>query len=54
MTERFEPKIVLVHEDDRGEMYSISLPGDRELMLLHSKKGTLRGALSFSVACEAG
>lgn len=45
----FEPTITKVHEDDRGEMYSISLPGDRELMLLHSKKGSLRGGHSHDV-----
>ena len=43
------PEITLGHEDDRGEMYSISLPGDRELMLLHSKKGSLRGGHSHDV-----
>jgi len=47
--ENFEPTITRVHEDARGEMYSISLPGDRELMLLFSKKGTLRGGHSHNV-----
>ena len=45
----FEPTIQLVHADSRGEMYSISLPGDRELMLLHSTKGSLRGGHSHDV-----
>ena len=45
----FKPEITLVHEDERGEMYSISLPGDRELMLLHSKQGSLRGGHSHDV-----
>lgn len=39
----FEPTIKLEHTDSRGEIYSISLPGDKELMLLHSKAGALRG-----------
>ena len=39
----FEPTIKLEHADSRGEIYSISLPGDKELMLLHSKAGALRG-----------
>lgn len=47
--DRFKPEITLVHEDARGEMYSISLPGDRELMLLHSTKGSLRGGHSHDV-----
>ena len=45
----FKPEITLVSEDARGEIYSISLPGDRELMLLHSKAGTLRGGHSHDV-----
>ena len=47
---KFRPAISLVHEDARGEMYSISLPGDRELMLLHSHAGALRGGHSHDVA----
>ena len=47
--ERFEPTIKLQHADSRGEIYSISLPGDQELMLLHSKAGSLRGGHSHSV-----
>ena len=43
------PTLELVHSDARGEMYSISLPGDRELMLLFSRKGTRRGGHSHSV-----
>lgn len=43
------PSIGLVHEDARGEMYSILLPGGREVMLLHSKAGALRGGHSHSV-----
>jgi len=45
----FTPAISLVHADARGEMYSISLPGDQELMLLHSKRGSLRGGHSHDV-----
>ena len=45
---KWEPTITKVSADERGEMYSISLPGDRELMLLHSFKGTLRGGHSHS------
>src|SRR3990167_2276452 len=37
------PVIRLEHSDARGEIFSISLPGNRELMLLHSLKGSLRG-----------
>ena len=37
------PVIRLEHSDARGEIYSISLPGNKELMLLHSKEGSLRG-----------
>ena len=39
----------LVHEDARGELYAINLPDNREIMLLHSKAGTLRGGHSHSV-----
>ena len=45
----FEPKITKVHADARGEIYSISLPDNRELMLLHSVQGSLRGGHSHSV-----
>ena len=43
-----EPTLTKVHSDARGEMYSITI-GDRELMLLHSKAGTLRGGHSHDV-----
>lgn len=46
---RFVPSIGLVQADKRGEIYSILLPGDRELMLLHSRAGTLRGGHSHDV-----
>lgn len=39
----FRPELKLVHEDGRGEMYVITLPDNREVMLLHSVKGSLRG-----------
>ena len=45
----FTPEIKLELADDRGEIYSITLPDDPELMLLHSKKGTLRGGHSHDV-----
>lgn len=45
----FEPTLTKVHEDSRGAMYSIALPGDRELMILHSKAGSLRGGHSHDV-----
>lgn len=48
--ENFEPQIKLEHADNRGEIYSITLPGDRELMLLHSKKGSLRGGHAHDVS----
>ena len=43
-----EPTITKVHEDSRGEMYAIAL-GDRELILLHSKAGSVRGGHSHDV-----
>jgi quercetin dioxygenase-like cupin family protein len=46
--EKEEPSIKLEHKDARGEIYSIALPGNREVMLLHSKAGTLRGGHSHS------
>ena len=42
------PTITKVSEDERGEIYAINLPGNRELMLLHSLKGTLRGGHSHT------
>lgn len=38
-----EPKLNLIHQDYRGEIYQILLPDDREIMLLFTKKGCLRG-----------
>ena len=43
------PVFKLEHADARGEIYSITLPGDKELMLLHSKEGSLRGGHSHDV-----
>ena len=43
------PVLKLEHADARGEIYSISLPGDKELMLLYSKKGSLRGGHAHAV-----
>ena len=37
------PTIEKVSEDARGEIYVINLPDDQELVLLHSKQGSLRG-----------
>lgn len=42
----FEPKLKLEHQDSRGEIYSIELPNDRELMLIHSTPGAFRGGHS--------
>lgn len=39
----FTPTIKLEHADARGEIYSIQLPDNRELMLLHSNPGSWRG-----------
>ena len=44
-----EPTISKIHQDSRGEMYAITLPGERELILLHSKAGALRGGHSHDV-----
>ena len=46
----FRPTIKLEHADSRGEIYSIALPGDKELMLLHSKAGSLRGGHAHDVS----
>ena len=46
----FEPTIKRVSADERGEIYSIALPGDKELMLLHSRAGVFRGGHSHDVA----
>ena len=42
----FEPILKLEHQDSRGEIYSIQLPDDRELMLIHSTPGAFRGGHS--------
>lgn len=42
----FEPTIKLEHQDSRGEIYSIQLPDDQELMLIHSTPGAKRGGHS--------
>lgn len=42
----FTPEIKLELADDRGEIYSISLPDNREMMLFHCKAGYLRGGHS--------
>ena len=47
-TSMAEPTITKVHEDARGEMYAINI-GDRELILLHSKAGSVRGGHSHDV-----
>lgn len=44
------PSIKLEHSDARGEIFSIQLPDNRELMLIHSKAGAFRGGHSHS--CE--
>jgi len=46
----FTPVLKLEHADARGEIYSITLPGDQELMLLHSKTGSLRGGHAHDVS----
>lgn len=38
-----EPMLTKVHEDARGEMYAIVLPSGKEILLIHSKAGALRG-----------
>ena len=45
----FTPTITKVSEDARGEIYVITLPGDKELLLLHSNKGSLRGGHAHDV-----
>ena len=47
--EVFTPTIKLEHSDARGEIYSITLPNDQELILLHSKAGSIRGGHSHDV-----
>ena len=46
---RDEPELKLEHQDSRGQIYSIQLPGDREVMLLQSKQGSLRGGHAHDV-----
>ena len=43
------PVLKLEHSDKRGEIYSIALDGDREMMLLFSKKGSVRGGHAHDV-----
>jgi quercetin dioxygenase-like cupin family protein len=43
------PVLRLEHSDSRGEIYSITLPDGRELMLLHSKEGSIRGGHAHDV-----
>ena len=43
------PILKLEHADSRGEIYSITLPDGRELMLHHSNPGALRGGHSHNV-----
>lgn len=45
----FEPELKLEHQDSRGQIYSIQLPDNQELMLLHSKAGSLRGGHAHDV-----
>ena len=40
--------VKLEHQDHRGEIYSIQLPDNRELMLLRSVAGIFRGGHSHS------
>ena len=37
------PALTLEHQDSRGDIYRVLLPGDRELMLFFCKAGYLRG-----------
>ena len=41
-------KITPIAKDARGESYSITLPDNREIVLIFSKKGALRGGHSHS------
>ncbi len=47
--DKFTPTIQQVSADERGEIYVVNLPDDRELVLLHSVKGSLRGGHSHNV-----
>lgn len=39
-----------IHQDARGEIYRVLLPGEQELMLFHCKAGYLRGGHSHDCA----
>lgn len=43
------PELKLEHSDSRGEIFSITLPNNQEVMLLHSVKGSLRGGHAHDV-----
>ena len=45
----FTPILHLEHADSRGEIYSLSLPDNKELMLLHSVVGSVRGGHAHDV-----
>ncbi len=47
--DKFTPTIEQVSTDERGEIYVVNLPGNRELILLHSRAGTLRGGHAHDV-----
>lgn len=42
------PTLVHEHSDSRGDIWSLQLPGNREVMLLRSVKGSFRGGHSHS------
>ena len=46
----FTPEIKLEKADERGEIWSVGLPDGTEFMLIHSKRGTLRGGHSHDVS----
>ena len=45
----FTPTMRLEYSDPRGELYVIEMPDDQELLLFHSKKGSLRGGHAHDV-----
>src|SRR3990167_8447603 len=47
--DKFMPTIQQVSADERGEIYVVNLPDDRELLLLHSVAGSQRGGHSHNV-----
>ena len=47
--DKFTPTIQQVSADERGEIYVVNLPDDRELVLLHSVAGSQRGGHSHNV-----